>query len=443
MLQQKIEVIVEKFREITLNKIGGRAKAMLVSPSRAHAVRYLFLMREYCRKMGYTDVRPLVAFSGEVEYNGVTYTESKLNSTEEYKISESQLPLYFGSDMYNVLIVAEKYQTGFDEPLLHTMFVDKGLKGVKAVQTLSRLNRCCRGKNDTYVLDFVNTADSIVASFAPFYEETVLGDAVDVNMVYQYKTDIDAYHLWGTADEEKVYAIYAAKSQSDKDIGKVAGALKPALAAYGTLTEDEQFKVRYLIKNFNRFYAYMAQVVRTFDKELYKTYIFTEFLYKALPKRKRSVVDLEGQLALINNRMDTTFSGSLSLSPTPENKVLKPEQGGKGRKPEEKRDLLKNIIDKINIMYAGKFTEADRVIVETIYDRMQKVDKTLKKQAKNSNANMFAQNIFPKAFEEIAQSCYMEQMDAFAKLFEDKQFYERVMKEMATAMYLNFHNERK
>ena len=183
VLQQKIEVIVEKFREITLNKIGGKAKAMVVSPSRAHAVRYLFLMREYCKKMGYTDVHPLVAYSGTIEYQGVEYTESQLNTTEEYKITEGNLPLYFASDLYNVLIVADKYQTGFDEPLLHTMFVDKGLKGVKAVQTLSRLNRHCTGKNDTYVLDFVNTADSIVASFEPFFEETILSEAVDV-LVY-------------------------------------------------------------------------------------------------------------------------------------------------------------------------------------------------------------------------------------------------------------------
>ena len=154
--------------------------------------------------MGYDDVHPLIAFSGSVKYQGEEYTESKLNSTEEQKISEKQLPLFFNSDMYNVLIVADKYQTGFDEPLLHTMFVDKKLRGVKAVQTLSRLNRSHKGKTDTYILDFINTADDIKKSFQPFYEETLLSDAVDVNMVYEYDTELKKYHLWNAEDEEKV-----------------------------------------------------------------------------------------------------------------------------------------------------------------------------------------------------------------------------------------------
>ena len=442
VLQQKIAVIVEKFREITLNKIGGKAKAMVVSPSRAHAVRYLFLMREYCQQMGYTDVRPLVAFSGSIEYQGVEYTESQLNATEEYKITESNLPLYFGSDLYNILIVADKYQTGFDEPLLHTMFVDKGLHGVKAVQTLSRLNRHCSGKIDTYVLDFVNTADSIVESFKPFFEETILSEAVDVNMVYDYKQQLDTFYLWSKSDEDKVYNIYKKQEQGSTDLGKLASALKPALENFMQLDEEMRFKVRFLMKNFNRFYAYMAQVIRTFDRDLYKSYIFTEFLYKFLPKTPHEKVDLNGKLALINNKLTETFSGSLSLSPTKEEKTINPETGGQGNKIDTKRDLLKNIIDKINIMYQGKFTEADRVIVETIYDRMQQsATKTLKKQAKNSDANMFAENIFPKEFEKIAQKCYMEQMDAFSKLFEDEQFYKRVMQEMAKAMYVNLQQQ--
>lgn len=444
VLQQKIEVIVEKFREITLNKIGGKAKAMVVSPSRAHAVRYLFLMREYCKKMGYADVRPLVAYSGTIEYQGVEYTESQLNTTEEYKITEGNLPLYFASDLYNVLIVADKYQTGFDEPLLHTMFVDKGLKGVKAVQTLSRLNRHCTGKVDTYVLDFVNTADSIVASFKPFFEETILSEAVDVNMVYDYKQQLDTYLLWDKNDEDKVYNIYKKKEQGSTDLGKLASALKPALDNYMQLEEEAQFKVRSLMKNFNRFYSYMAQVIRTFDRDLYKSYIFTEFLYKFLPKNAHEKVDLSGKLALINNKLSETFSGSLSLAPTKDDKTINPEKGGQGIKVETKRDLLKNIIDKINIMYQGKFTEADRVIVETIYDRLQgAANATLKKQAKNSDVNMFAENIFPKEFEKIAQKCYMEQMDAFSKLFEDEQFYKRVMQEMAKAMYVNLQQTAK
>ncbi len=440
VLQQKVEVMIEKLREITLSKIGGKAKAMIVSPSRAHAVRYLFLVRDYCKKKGYDDVHALVAFSGTVKYQGEEYTESKLNSTEEQRISERQLPLFFNSDLYNVLIVADKYQTGFDEPLLHTMFVDKKLQGVKAVQTLSRLNRSYKGKTDTYILDFVNTADGIKASFQPFYEDTLLSDAVDVNVVYEYDTDLKKYHLWNTSDEDKVYEIYKKRVQGSTDMGKLASALKPALDGFENLVEDEQFKVRSLLKNFIRFYSYLAQVARTFDRELYKSYIFAEFFYRVIPKKPHQHVDLTNKLALINNKLSESFSGSIELAPTDKDKTLKPEKGTQGKPNEVKTDLLANIIEKINIMYAGKFTEADRVIVETIYDKLIKASKGLKKQAKNNDASMFETSIFPKEFEKVAQKCYMEQMDAFSKLFEDEQFYKRVMSEMAKAMYLNYRN---
>lgn len=438
VINQIVEVMVEKFREITLHKINGQAKAMVVSPSRAHAVRFYFAMKEYCKKKGYDEVKPLVAFSGTVKYNETEYTESQINSADGQKITEGKLPLFFASDMYNMLIVADKYQTGFDEPLLHTMFVNKKLRGVKAVQTLSRLNRSHEGKVDTYVLDFVNDADSIKQSFQPFFEDTVLEEGVDINMVYRYLNDIQQYHLWNSDDEEKVYKIYSTNKQSSTDMGKLASAFKNTMAAYETLPVEDKFKVRFLVRNFNRFYAYMAQIVRTFDTELYKTYVYTELLYKLLPKNPHEKVDLTNKIALINNKLTETFSGSIQLEHG-KNKV-KAEKGGEGAFKEEKRDLLANIIDKINIMYAGKFTEADRVIVETIYDKMSKGSAALKKQAKNTDAAMFTSAIFPKAFQEIAQKCYMESMDAFAKLFEDPQFYERVMKEMAEAMYLRFRN---
>ena len=436
VIEQKVALIIEKIREITNRKINGKGKAMVVCSSRAHAVRYFLAMKDYCAKKGYADVNPLVAFSGTVSYLGQEYTESQLNSTEELKISESALPMYFASDMFNVLIVAEKYQTGFDEPLLHSMFVDKGLRGVKAVQTLSRLNRCCKGKVDTFVLDFANTAESIKASFQPFFEDTWLGEDVDVNIVYKYLNDLKAYHLWSEDTEKKVFDIYS-KTQ---DMGKLTSLFKPVMEDYMQLEEEDRFKVRFLVRAFNRFYSYVAQIVRTFDVELYKTYVFTELLFKLLPKNPHEKVDLNGKLALEHNKLTEGFSGSIVLEPTEKDKTLKGEKGGTGKQVEEKKDLLGNIIDKINIMYHGNFTEADKVIVETIYDAMKKETKKLTKQAKNSDVNMFSQNIFPKVFEKIAQDCYVQQMDSFAKLFEDPSFYGRVMEEMGRAMYFNLKN---
>lgn len=436
VVEQKITLIVEKIREVTLRKLNGKGKAMVVCPSRAHAVRYFLTMKEYCAQKGYTDVNPLVAFSGSVSYNGMEYTETQLNSTEELKISETALPMYFASEMFNVLIVAEKYQTGFDEPKLHSMFVDKRLRGVKAVQTLSRLNRCCGGKNDTYVLDFANTAESIKESFKPFYEETWLGDDIDVNIVYKYLNELKNFHLWSEDTEAKVFDVYS----TTQEMGRLTSLFKPVLEDFNNLDEEDRFEVRSLVRHFNRFYAYMAQIVRTFDVELYKTYIFTELLFKLLPKTPHEKVDLTGKLALEHNKLTESFSGSIVLEPTADDKTLENEKGGVAKPTEVPTDLLSNIIDKINLMYQGNFTEADKVIVETIFDALGKEKKKLTKQAKNADINMFSQNIFPKIFEKIAQECYVQQMDSFAKLFEEQSFYNRVMEEMGKAMYFNLKN---
>lgn len=433
VIDQKIALIAEKIREITLHKINGKAKAMIVSPSRAHAVRYFFALKEYCKKKGYSNIKPLVAFSGIVSYDGEEYTESKLNSSEQLNISESALPMYFASDMFNVLIVADKYQTGFDEPLLHSMFVDKKLHGVKAVQTLSRLNRSCKNKIDTFVLDFANTADSIKDAFLPFFEDTLLGDEVDVNLVYKYFNELRNYHLWSEENEREVYDIYSTTT----DMGKLTSCFKPVLKEFSELEEEERFRVRSLVRNFNRFYSYMAQIARTFDVDLYKTYVFTELLYKFLPKTPHEKVDLTGKLALESNKLSETFTGSIVLNPTKEDKTLESETGGVASPQEEKRDVLDNIIDKINLMYEGNFTEADKVIVETIYDAMKKESDNLSRQVNNSDVNMFANNIFPKVFENIAHECFAQQMDSFAKLFEDSSFFNRVMQEMGKAIYYN------
>src|SRR5699024_7807334 len=184
-IAQKTAIIVEHYRRVTRHKIGGRAKAMLVTRSRLHAVKYKLAIDDYIKKNQYTDLQTLVAFSGTVEDEGLSYTETEMND-----MSEGELPDKFATDEYQVLIVAEKYQTGFDEPLLHTMYVDKPLNGIKAVQTLSRLNRTCRGKEDTFVLDFVNDPETIQEAFQDYYEVTGLSDVTDPNILYDLQYEL-------------------------------------------------------------------------------------------------------------------------------------------------------------------------------------------------------------------------------------------------------------
>ena len=218
-ITQKTAVMLRHFMDVTRHKIGGRAKAMVVTPSRLHAVRYVQEFRRQIEQMECPDLEVLVAFSGEIDDNGRTYTEESLNIDKDGNhIKEKALPDTFHNDEYGMLIVAEKYQTGFDEPLLHTMFVDKKLSGVKAVQTLSRLNRTMKGKQDTFVLDFVNSEDDILSSFAPFYQETKLDKETDPNTLYDVKSTLDKFNVYEVHDiEEFGELFYQSKNQTMGD----------------------------------------------------------------------------------------------------------------------------------------------------------------------------------------------------------------------------------
>ena len=271
-ISQKTTVMLEHFRNVTRHKIGGRAKAMVVTPSRLHAVRYLLEFKRQIEEKGYTDLDVLVAFSGEVEDNGITYTEEKLNTTKTGEtIKEKALPAAFHTDEYGMLIVAEKYQTGFDEPLLHTMFVDKKLSGVKAVQTLSRLNRTMRGKVDTFVLDFVNSAEDIRKAFEPYYEETVLEEETDPNVIYDLKNTLDEFRVYQQLEIDRFAEIfYTDKEQEQGDLGKLQGTIRPALDRFEALEEEKQELFKSTLARFNRIYAFITQVCRLFDKEIHK-----------------------------------------------------------------------------------------------------------------------------------------------------------------------------
>lgn len=437
VIAQKTAIIVEKFREVTLNAIHGKAKAMLVCSSRAHAVRYFMEVKKYCEANHITDVKPMVAFSGTVSYNGVEYTEPKLNSTDGRNISEARLPLYFASDLYNLLIVADKYQTGFDEPLLHTMFVDKKLRNVKAVQTLSRLNRAHKDKKDTYVLDFYNKPDDIKKSFEPFYKGTELINPVDVNYVYTFRKDIQMYQLWTEGDEQRFFDLLQNINKQKDWLGALSNAFKNTLDRYEELDEEKRFEVRSKIKNFVRFYSYMAQIARTYDKDLYKAYVYADYLYRLLPKNARERIDLNRQIMLVNSKISEGETVSIRLGD--DQKPIKGENPKAGKPKNDNEDLLSRIIDKVNIMYQGQFSEADRVIVESIYDKMvSTAKKKLTKQANNTDEKQFEESIFPQIFDEVARGCYVEQMDSFAKLFENSDFYRNVMTQMARVMYDNY-----
>ena len=439
VIDKKCAIIVEKFREVTLPAMQGKAKAMVVTASRAHAVRYYLAIKAYCEQQGYTDVHPLVAFSGKVSYQEQEYIETQMNSTPDYKISEAGLPLFFASDLYNVLVVADKYQTGFDEPLLHSMFVDKKLRDVKAVQTLSRLNRAHPDKVDTYVLDFVNDPEDIKKSFEPFYTGTELIKPMDLNSVFTLRDNIRELNYWNDQDEQRVEDIVKTVKKDDPTrLGKLSNAFKGVVDRINQLNEESFYTVRGLIKQFVRFYNYLAQVERTYNRDLYRTYIFCDLLLKLIKTKPHERPDLNKQLMLVNSRIEAGETQSIHLDKN--SGGLSTPKPGASSGPDDKRDLLSNIIDKVNMMFRGNFTKEDRVLVESIYDKLNqpKVRRKLTKQAKNNDPKQFAESIFPEVFAEAAQECYGDQMEAFRRLFQNHDLYNSIMSQMGDMMYANF-----
>lgn len=441
-LQVKSRIIIETFKNITQSKIDGRGKAMVVTASRLHAVKYYFALKEYIKSRNY-DINVLVAFSDSIKIGEEEYTEEKLNKRADGTvIKEDQLPAEFKKDTYKILVVAEKYQTGFDEPLLHTMFVDKKLKDVKTVQTLSRLNRTTSGKKDTFVLDFVNSAEEIQDAFKRYYECTLLDEEINVNLIYDTKNLIRGYGLYNDSDVDKLIEIVHGEKQKNDDIGRLTSLMVPVVNRYKDLPEEKRFDFKKRVKNFNKWYSYITQITRLFDRDLQREYNFTMWLEKVLPRATEpEVVNLTDKLKLEFYKLEETFKGNITLNPTIEDETIKNVKtlDTQGRMKDED-DLLENIISKINERFHGAFKDADRVIVETIYNKCLEDDKRLLAQAKRNDEVIFGQSIFPDTFKRAAQDCYVEQMDAFSKLFEDKAFYNLVMTTMAKEMYKDLRN---
>ena len=437
-ISQKSQIIVETFRETTRHKIGGRGKMMVITSSRLAAVRYYHEVKRYIQEQGYDDVEILIAFSGAVRDGDEEYTEPKLNVRKDGShIAETQTKAEFHEN-FNVLIVAEKYQTGFDEPLLHTMIVDKKLKSVKAVQTLSRLNRTCPGKNDTFVLDFVNTQEDILEAFQPFYQETMLQQEVNTDLIYQTQRELRGYGIYSDVDIEAFAKEYFKTGRQDaRSMGRMTSILKPVADRYNQKTTDERYQFRRQIRSLIKWYSYISQVIRMFDKDLHKEFVFCSYLLGLLPAEAVDMVDLEGKLKLEYYKLQKTFDGQIELQEI--KGVYEPakQKGAAGHDPKEPLD---EIIEKVNEKYKGAFTEGDRVLLNALHTRLM-ANKKLASMAKTSDPQIFAESIFPKAFGDAAQDSYMESQDTYTTLFEDQHKYNAIMSALAEVIYRELRNQ--
>lgn len=358
---KKVAIMVEHFAQNVANRIAGKAKAMIVTRSRLHAVRYKLAIDAYLKEKGYP-FKALVAFSGTVPDGGIQYTEAGMNGFPEKQTAE-----VFKRDEYRILIAANKFQTGFDQPLLHTMYVDKKLNGVNAVQTLSRLNRVHPGKHETMVIDFANEAAEIQEAFQPYYEKTLLKEATDPNILYDLQVRLADFHFYGQSDVDRFAAAYFSTKPTQ---ARLHAALAPAVQRYLSAPEEDQTAFRAQLADYVRLYAFLSQVITFVDVDLEKLYVFGRFLLRKLPvPRDRLPVEIQQNIDIESYSIRKTSTGNIKLErgaaeldPAGLKKIIRP-------KPEE-LEPLSQIIRDLNERFGTQFTEADRVFIQQLEARL-------------------------------------------------------------------------
>lgn len=426
---QKAKIIVETYREITSKKIGGRGKMMVVTSSRLAAVRYYHAIKRYLDAQGYSNVEVLVAFSGSLQdpadgADGPEYTEPGLNVGHDGRhVKETQTKKEF-HNWGAVLVVAEKYQTGFDEPYLHTLVIDKRLRDVKAVQTICRIDRTCKDKIDTLVVDFSNTREDILKAFQPYYTETDLAKPIDTDKIYSLINEIHGYGIYTQEDADAIAALEFGKNRKNVQ-GKIKSLLTPCAKRYNELSNEDRYQYRRKVRSFIKWYGYVTQIVRMFDRDMHKDYILLSYLSHLLTADKINVERIDDKVQMDYYKLSETYHGAIEL----EDKKGNLEQNDKRRQStlDKRKDPLSELIEKINEEYAGQFTDDDRVVVDILYRRLAKSPR-VRESLDHDGETVFKDSTYRKIFDDEAMDAYMSSQDAFASIFQDKEKYEAVMK---------------
>ena len=416
-IRDKTEIMVDHFLEqvIGRNKIGGEARAMVVTGSIQRAIKYFFAFNDYLSEIK-SPYRPIVAFSGEPEYNGEKVSESKLNGFPSKDIADM-----IQQDPYRFLICAEKFQTGYDEPLLHTMYVDKMLSDIKAVQTLSRLNRAHPKKHDVFVLDFQNDTDTIEKAFSRYYRTTILSRETDPNKLHLLKTDLDAYQVYAPEQIDSLVGLYL--DGADRD--KLDPILNACVAVYlGDLDEDGQVDFKGKAKTFTRTYDFLATILPYGIQDWEKLSIFLNFLIPKLPAPKEEDLS-KGILEAIDMdsyRAEKKMTMTITL-PDADSEIEPVPTSGGGRKPEPVTDKLSNILKAFNEQFGGLFSDPKRMEKRIAEEIPTKV--TTDQAYQNAKQNSDRQNArieHDKALKRVITALFTDDAQLF-KEFQDNESF--------------------
>ncbi|WP_321298929.1 type I restriction endonuclease [Marinifilum fragile] len=442
-ISQKVEIIVEHFINSTKHLLGGRAKAMVVTKSRLHAVKYKLAFDTYIKEKQekeknepvkrYVGIKSLVAFSGSVvdpDYPDNSYTETALNNG----IKESELPEKFNTDDYQVLLVAEKYQTGFDQPLLHTMYVDKRLSGIQAVQTLSRLNRMAPGKDSTFVLDFVNEREEIYNSFKPYYKATEKGDDSDPHLLYRLQHALQDYQVYTDEEITALCDVWYKNRQEPTpgDHKMMNNILDFAVERFKELDELDQEEFKSKLVGFRNQYGFISQIIPYQDSDLEKLYTYLRFLNTKLPKRQTGKYELEDEVVLKYYRLQKISEGSIDLEAGEPEPVYGASEIGTGAAKEEQVQLS-TLVKKLNDRFGTEFTLADQLFFDQVIETAME-DGKIKEAAEVNSFDNFM-NFFGKMMEGLFIDRMEGNEEIFTKLMNDDKMMEVATQQVGKDIY--------
>jgi len=362
-ISQKVGIMMDHFVHHSIGRIEGRAKAMIVTSSRKNAVQYRLAVNRWIKEHN-RDFKALVAFTDTITIDGRDYTEANMNG-----FPDTQTAAKFNEDDYRILIVANKYQTGFDQPLLHTMYVDKKLGGVGAVQTLSRLNRVHPGKEETFVLDFSNDVQGIQKAFQNYYETTLLESSTDPSVIYQLRRDILSENVFSENDAEEFCKILFNKKKGHPDLANFLSTLVGHFI--DEVDDDDKLVFRKMLRNYYRGYAFLARVMPFSDQKLEEFYHFSRYITRLLPVEGTDMPNFIQDLVNIDSlRISLTSDGDIDLSRG--ESELKPRGvDDAAGPPEEELDVLSAIIETLNDTYGAELTDEDKLFLESVLVDMQ------------------------------------------------------------------------
>ena len=434
-IEQVLTVIVEHFRLRVMHELDGRAKAMVVTDSRLAAVKYKLAFDRYIEEQGYSGIRSLVAFSGTVEdpnNPGSSWSEVAMNNG----LAESELPEAFAGKDHQVLIVAEKYQTGFDQPLLQTMYVVKRLAGVQAVQTLSRLNRIAPGKSRTFVLDFTNEADDIYEAFKPYYETTPVGDDVDPHRLSQLQHKLLAWAIIAPSDVSDFARVWYRARPNVHDHQQMNAILDIVIARFEDREERDQETFHGQLKAFRNLYAFLSQIIPYQDTELERLYTFVRNLLAKLPKEEGKGFDLDDEVALKFYRLQQQSEGTITLADGEPEPLKGPSDiGTAGGKDQEVK--LSSLVNRLNERFGTDFTEADQLF----FDQVQASAENDEDIVAAARVNTFQD--FTRVLGTKLDTLFLERMDDNEKIFKrvmaDNAFREAAHDHLAREVFSRVH----